>query len=78
MSILSDNIPAVRGDKIILEERRDLTWNTSTLSHLPHTLQCENEVWRIVYLQKNTNRLPDAVNVTNVIKSHVPAMNALI
>ena len=43
----------------------------------PRTLQCENEVRRIVYLQEIANRLPDAFNdVANVIKSHVPVMNA--
>ena len=43
----------------------------------PRTLQCENEVRRIVYLQEIANRLPDAFNdAAKVTKSHVLAMNA--
>lgn len=75
--------PSLGGDKIVLEERivhvkqpfpeerRELTLNTSTLSHLdPRTSQCENEV-------RIANRLPDAFNdAVKVIKSYVPAMNA--
>ena len=82
--------PPLGGDKIVPEERivpveqsvtkerRELTWNTSTLSHLdPRTSQCENEVRRIVHLQKIANRLPDAFNdAAKVTKSHVPTMNA--
>ncbi|XXG42246.1 hypothetical protein AAC387_Pa01g2567 [Persea americana] len=82
--------PPLGGDKIIPEEcivpveqpipkeRRELTWNTFTLSHLDlRTSQCENEVWRIVHLQEIANKLPDVFNdVAKVVKSHVPVMNA--
>ena len=82
--------PPLEGDKIIHEERivpieqpvpeewRELTWNTSTLSHLDQrTSQCKNEVQRITHLQKIVNRLPKAFNdAANVMKSHVPPLNA--
>ena len=44
--------PPLKGEKSLLEARREITWNVSTLSHLdPHTNQCELEVQRIIHLQ---------------------------
>ncbi|BBH04774.1 Disease resistance protein CC-NBS-LRR class family [Prunus dulcis] len=64
--------------KLIPEERHELSWNVSTLSHLdPHTAQCENEVRRIVHLQSIANQMLDAFNdAAKVTKSHIPAANA--
>ncbi|BBH03062.1 Disease resistance protein CC-NBS-LRR class family [Prunus dulcis] len=64
--------------KLIPEERHELSWNVSTLSHLdPYTAQCENKVRRIVHLQSIANHMPDAFNdVAKVTKSHIPAANA--
>ena len=39
------------GEKLILKERQEITWNTYTISHLdPRTNQCELEVQRIIHL----------------------------
>ncbi|RVW73464.1 Retrovirus-related Pol polyprotein from transposon TNT 1-94 [Vitis vinifera] len=61
-------------EKSILEERREISWKTSTMSHLdPRTNQCELEVQRIIHLQ---NQLPDAfIDTKKVTKSHIPAAN---
>ena len=72
--------PSLGGDKNVInipEERRELTWNTSTLSHLdPRTSQCDYEIRRILHLQEIANQLPDSFNdAAKVTKSHVPAMN---
>ena len=43
--------PPLGGEKLIPEERREITWNASTLSHFdPCTNQCELEVQRIIHL----------------------------
>ena len=43
--------PPLGGEKSIPEERREITWNASTLSHFePRTNQCELEVKRIIHL----------------------------
>ena len=67
--------PSLGEDKIVSEEcivpveqpapkeRRELIWNTSTMSHLnSRTSQCENKVQRIVHLQEITNKLLDTFN----------------
>ena len=71
--------PPLGGEKSILEEQREITWNASTLSHFdPRTSQCELEVQRIMYLQNLANQLPDAfVDTKKVTKSHIPIVNAL-
>ena len=52
--------PPLGGEKSIPEERREITWNASTLSHFdPRTNQCELEVQRIIHLQNLANQLPD-------------------
>ena len=55
------------------------SWNEKTLSQFdPRTPECENEVQRIIHLQAIANRLSDAFNdATKVMKSHIPAINAL-
>ncbi|BBN67488.1 transposable element gene [Prunus dulcis] len=72
------NLCLKKQGKLIPEERHELSWNVSTLSHLdPHTAQCENEVRRIVHLQSIANQMPDAFNdAAKVTKSHIPAANA--
>ena len=65
------------GDKPILEEWREITWNESSLSHLdPRTKQSKLEVHKIIHLQGLANQLPDAfIDSTKVTKSHIPAAN---
>ncbi|CAL9012492.1 unnamed protein product [Prunus brigantina] len=57
--------------KLVPEERRELSWDVPTLSHLnPCTAKCENEVRRIVHLQSIANQMPNAFNdATKVMKS---------
>ena len=41
---------------LIPEERREITWNTSSLSHLnPHTNHSELEVQKIIHFQRIAN-----------------------
>ena len=43
--------PPLKGKKSIPEERREITWNASILSHFDHrTNQCELEGQRIIHL----------------------------
>ena len=68
------------GEKSVLEERREITWNASTMSHFDsRTNQYELEVQRIIHLQNISNQLPDAfIDTKKVTKSHILAMNALV
>ena len=51
--------PSLRGEKSILEERREITWNASMMSHFDHrTNQCELKVQRIIHLQTLANQMP--------------------
>ena len=65
------------GEKSVLEERREITWNASVISHFDsHTNQSELEVQRIIHLQNLANQLPDAfIDTKKVTKSHVPVAN---
>ena len=69
--------PPLRGEKSIPEERQEITWNASTLSHFdPRTNQCELEVQKIIHLHNLANQLPYAfVDAKKVIKSHITAAN---
>ena len=71
------NFPSLGGDKLPKEERREIIWNASSMSHLnPCTTQCDMEVQRITHLQKLAGQLPDAFTDTaNVTKSYIPAAN---
>ena len=52
--------PPLGREKLVLEVRRDITWNVLTLPHLdPHTNQCELEVQWIIHLQGIANQLLD-------------------
>ena len=43
--------PSLGGEKLIPEERREISWKASTMTHLnPHTNQCELKVQRIIHL----------------------------
>ena len=68
--------PSLGGEKLILEERREISWKTSTMSHFdPRTNQCELEVQRIIHLQNLANQ-PDAfIDTKKVTKSHILAAN---
>ncbi|XP_020423838.1 uncharacterized protein LOC109950204 [Prunus persica] len=71
-------LPLLGGEKVSLpEERREITWNASSLSHLdPHTNQSECEVQRIIHLKSIANQLPNAfTDIKKVTKSHIPAIN---
>ena len=71
------NFLSLGGDKLPKEERREIIWNASSMSHLdPRTTQCDKEVQRITHLQKITSQLPDAfTNTAKVTKSYIPAAN---
>ena len=48
--------PSLRGEKSIPKEQREISWKTSTMSHLDsHTNQCELEGQRIIHLQNLAN-----------------------
>ena len=48
--------PSLGKEKSIPEERREICWKASTMTHLdPHTNQCELEVQRIINLKNLTN-----------------------
>ena len=66
-------------EELVLEERREIIWNTLTLTHLDsHTNQCELEVQRIIHLQNLANQLQDAfIYIKKVTKSYIPAANTL-
>ena len=62
--------PPLWGEKLILEGRREITWNTSTLSHF------ELEDQKIINLKNLENQLPNAfVDTKKVTKSHIPDAN---
>nr|CAN61800.1 hypothetical protein VITISV_044293 [Vitis vinifera] len=65
------------GEKSILEERREISWKTSTMTYLDHcTNQCELEVQRIIHLQNLANQLLDAfIDTKKVTKSHIRVAN---
>ena len=71
--------PSLGREKSIPEERREISWKTSTMTHLdPRTNQCELEVQRIIHLQNLANQLLDAfIDTKKVTKSHISTTNTL-
>ena len=69
--------PPLGEEKSVLEERREITWNASVMSHFdPRTNQSELEVQKIIHLQNLANQLPNAFTDTKkVTKSHVSTAN---
>ncbi|CAL2276127.1 unnamed protein product [Prunus armeniaca] len=69
--------PPLGGEKTVPEERRELSWNISIMSHLdPCTTQSENEVRKIVHLQQIANQMLNAfTDIRKVTKSHIHAAN---
>ncbi|KAL6322691.1 hypothetical protein AAG906_015377 [Vitis piasezkii] len=67
------------GEKSIPEERREISWKASTMTHLDsRTNQCELEVQRIIHLQNLANQLLDGfIDTKKVTKSHISAANTL-
>ena len=65
--------PSLGKEKSIPEERREISWKTSTMTHLDsRTNQYELEVQRIIHLQNLAKQLPDAfIDTKKVIKSHI-------
>ena len=48
--------PPLGGEKSVLKERREITWNVFTITHFdPRTNQCELEVQRIIHLENLSN-----------------------
>ncbi|XP_026416591.1 uncharacterized protein LOC113312031 [Papaver somniferum] len=59
------NFPSLGGQKLKLEERREISWNTPSIAHLdPLTSQCELEFQRIINLKNIANRMSDAFTDT--------------
>ena len=69
--------PPLRGEKLVPEERREITWTASVMSHFhPRTNQSELEVQRIIHFQNIANQLSDAfIDTKKVTKSYVPTAN---
>ena len=69
--------PSLGGENSIPEERREISWKTSTMTHLDlRTNQRELEVQKIIRLQNLANQLPDAfIDTKKVTKSHIPTAN---
>ena len=69
--------PSLGGEKLISEERREISWKTSTMTHLdPCTNQCELEVQTIIHLQNLANQLLDAfIDTKKTTKSYIPTAN---
>ena len=69
--------PPLGGEKLVPEERQEITRNASTMSHFdPRTNQCELEVKRIIHLQNLANQLPNAfIDSNKVTKSHISTTN---
>ena len=55
-------------------------WKNLSLSHLdPYSSTCEQEVQKIIHLQKIANQMPDAfIDLKRITKSHIPAENVPI
>ena len=55
-------------------------WKNLSLSHLdPYSSTCEQEVQKIIHLQKIANQMPDAfTDLKRITKSHIPAENVPI
>ena len=71
------NFSSLGRDKLPNEERHEIIWNASSMSHLnPRTTQCDREVKRITHLQKIASQLSDAfTDTTKVTKSYIPTAN---
>ena len=71
------NFPSLGGDKLPKEERREIIWNASSMSHLdPRTAQCDKEVQKITHLQKIASQLLNAFTDTaKVTKFYILAAN---
>jgi len=70
--------PKLRGENS--EIKGEILWKNPSLSHLdPRTSICEQEVQKIIHLQKITNQIPDAfTDLKRITKSHIPAKNVPI
>ena len=62
------------------EIKREILWKNLSLSHLdPYSSTCEQEVQKIIHLQKIANQMSDAFTDSKMItKSHIPAENVPI
>ena len=71
-------LPPLGGEQFIPEERQEIIWNESTMSHFDHCLnQCELVVQMIIRLQNLANQLPYVfIDTKKATKSHIPTANA--
>ena len=62
------------------EIKREILWKNLSLSHLdPYSSTCEQEVQKIIHLQKIANQMPDTfTDLKRITKSHIPAENVPI
>ena len=68
----------LREEKPIPEKHREITYNTSTMSHFDSRInQCKLEVQRTIHLENLVNQLLDTFTDTNknITKSHIPTAN---
>ena len=75
-----DLFPTLGGENQPLDAKsREITWQATGIhAHDPRTAETEREVQKIIDLQSLANQLPDHFSdLKTVIKSHVPARNAL-
>ncbi|XP_052291686.1 uncharacterized protein LOC127900572 [Citrus sinensis] len=71
--------PSLGGEKTKVNERREITWHASSLSHLDsHTNKSELKVKRIIHLQNIVNQIPNAfTDLRKITESYIPGKNAL-
>ncbi|XP_070010529.1 uncharacterized protein [Nicotiana sylvestris] len=62
------------------ETKWKILWKNLLLSHLdPRASICENEVQKIIHLQRIANQMPDTfTDLKRITKSHIPAENVPI
>lgn len=71
--------PLLKGEKPNIDERREISQKTSSLSHFDYPInQTEHEIQKIIHLQNIATHLPGAfTKIKKVTKSHIPAVNIL-
>ena len=63
--------------KLHLEKQSKISWNETNLSHFdPCSNQCEQELEKIIHIQRDASQLPDVfVDTRKATKSYVLAEN---
>ena len=72
------NFPQLGGER--KEIKREIVWKVPSLSHFdPRAPICEQEIQKIIHLQKIANQMSDAfTDLKRITKSHIPAENVPI